>query len=354
MLVQATNNRVRIGGSVYGIGGEVHDRTGAVWTLLTAMDGTRTDEELVAHVTGTHPGERADAVRRAIDVFAVSGHVEDTTVPDPPQLSERERERYDRGMRFYRWASMDPTATRWTPQLRLRAARVTVVGVGGTGGSAALALAASGFGAIHCVDRDVVELSNLNRQFLFTEADIGRAKVEVAVERLQAMNSDIRVTGESLSLTGTEDFRPLLAGCDLLVLAADQPGAIRAWANRACLDAQTPWVDAGYHGPIPYATAYLPGHGACYECGWLTEYERHAAAGIAGEYTVERRGSNAVCAPTAGLSGHLAAHLAIAVASRVLPVRSGQTYGLNVLAPDQHFVLSPDRRADCPACGDRP
>lgn len=66
------------------------------------MDGTRTNDELVAHVVAAHPDERPDAVRAAVRVFAGSGHVEDVAVADPPALSERDRQRYDRGMRFYR------------------------------------------------------------------------------------------------------------------------------------------------------------------------------------------------------------------------------------------------------------
>jgi hypothetical protein len=64
------------------------------------MDGTRTDDELVGSVLAAHPDEEPDAVRAAVDVFADSGHVEDVSIPDPPDLSDRDRERYDRAMRF--------------------------------------------------------------------------------------------------------------------------------------------------------------------------------------------------------------------------------------------------------------
>lgn len=66
---------------------------------------------------------------------------------------------------------LTPRASTWEPQERLRRALVTVIGVGGTGGVAALALAASGVGRLHCVDPDVVELSNLSRQVIYTEDD---------------------------------------------------------------------------------------------------------------------------------------------------------------------------------------
>ncbi|MEV4621417.1 ThiF family adenylyltransferase [Asanoa sp. NPDC049573] len=134
--------------------------------------------------------------------------------PDSAVLSNRERERYSRGRLFYRWIDLRPGATGWEPQLLLRAARMVVAGLGGTGGAAASALAASGVGRLHCVDSDTVEVSNLNRHLLYTEADLGRSKVDAAVERLRALNPDIVVTGERLAITGVDDLAGLAKGCD--------------------------------------------------------------------------------------------------------------------------------------------
>jgi molybdopterin/thiamine biosynthesis adenylyltransferase len=351
---QLSGGRIRLGRSVYGIASEVEDPTGAVWTLLGAMDGTRTTDQVVAHVTAVHDGERPEAVRAAIDTFAAAGHVEDAAAPDPEVLTDRDKQRHDRSRLFYRWIDSTPRASWWEPQARLRGSRAVVVGVGGTGGHAALALAASGVGSLHCVDRDDVEFSNLNRQILFTESDVGRPKVDAAVERLRALNTDIAITGERCEITRDADLRALADQCDVLVLCADQPGEIRAWANRACLAAGTPWVDAGYHGPEVTATAFVPGQGACYECLWLRQHELQAAAGDEREYTVQRGGSNAVFAPTAGISGQLAAHLAIALLTGVVAVRSGVVSGLNLVSPDHHFIIEPPWRADCPACGGPP
>jgi len=349
--VRVSGDRIRIGGSVYGIAGEVEDRTGAVWTLLSAMDGSRTPDEIVAHVVAAHPDERAESIHRAMKVFVESGHVEDFAAPEPPVLTARERERHDRSRMFYRWIDPTPRTSWWEPQLRLRAARVCVIGLGGTGGNVALALAAAGVGELHCVDSDVVELSNLNRQILYGEDDIGRPKVEAAVRRLRQLNTDIRITGARLSIGGEADLASLAEQCDALMLCADQPGEIRAWANRACLAAGTPWVDAGYHGPVASATAYRPGQGACYECAWWAEHERHLAMGVEADYSLQRGGSNAVTAPTAGLSGYLAAHLGISLLTGVVPVRSGLTQGINLVAPDHHFLIESPQRPDCPACG---
>src|SRR6185437_7359027 len=101
-----------------------------------------------------------------------------------------------------RWMDLSPRASPWSAQLRLRRARVLVLGVGGTGGAAAQILVASGVGAVHTVDPDVVELSNLNRQLLYRETDIGRPKTDAALAALRALNSDVTVTGERYEVRG--------------------------------------------------------------------------------------------------------------------------------------------------------
>lgn len=347
-------NRVRIGGLSYGLAAEVKDPTGAVWTLLRSMDGSRGADEIVARVVAAHPDESESGVRAALERFILAGYVEDAGAPEPAVLSARERERYDRGRNYFRWVDLKPRASSWEPQLLLRRARVTVVGLGGTGGNAALALAASGVGRLTCLDRDVVELSNLNRQVLYTEADLDRPKAEAAADRLRDLNSDISVDGRRSEITGIDDVRPLLDDCDLLLLAADRPPEIRRWVNRACLASGTPWVEAGYHGPLVVVGVYVPGEGACYEClraaqdARLDELGAHRADAIPFR---EDAVSNAVAAPSAGISGYLAAHAVLALLIGSPPLAAGQMHGVNLAALDHRWVLDDKPRADCPACG---
>lgn len=68
--------------------------------------------------------------------------------------------------------------------------------------------------------------------------------------------------------------------------------------------------------------AHVVAQGACYECAWWAEHERHRAMGVEADYSLQRGGSNAVTAPTAGLSGYLTAHLGISLLTGVVPVRS--------------------------------
>ena len=102
-------------------------------------------------------------------------------------------ERLDRQLRYF----SDIGDSELTPsrcQERLREAKIAVLGVGGLGGWSAWALACTGVGEMWLIDGDVVEISNLNRQILYTEADIGQLKVERAAERLRAFNSGCRIT----------------------------------------------------------------------------------------------------------------------------------------------------------------
>ncbi|MGK3938155.1 ThiF family adenylyltransferase [Streptomyces caeruleatus] len=361
---RTVDGNVRVGSVIHGIGAEIADPQGWVWTLVEAMDGTRGPAEVVAEVLGTHPELSGADARQAMADLLTAGFVDDAGAPVP--VPPREADRYSRGVPLLRWMDLSPRTGPWDAQLRLRAARVLLVGVGGTGGHAAQSLVASGVGHVHCVDPDVVELSNLNRQPLYRESDLGRPKVEAAVATLRALNSDVTVTGERREVRGPEDFTELVtaggpdsqaAGAyDLLVLAADRPDEIRRWANRACLAAGLPWVDAGYRGPLVTAGVYVPGQGACWEClreGEIARRDLRLGPGQDPESASPRMPWNPASAVTAGLSGSLLAHAALALLTGVPAMDPGFRFGVNLMLPGDPVHQRTPRHLDCPACGER-
>jgi len=345
--------KIRIGGVAYGLAAEISDPDGWVWMMLSAMDGSRAPREIVEYVQAGYPAEPAAALRAAAEQLMASGYVEDAAGPLPSGLTERDRRRFDRAVGYYRWLDLTPRASSWEPQALLRAARVTILGVGGTGGVAALALAASGVGRLHCIDPDQVELSNLSRQVLYTEGDIGRPKADAAVARLRQLNSDIEITGQRTQARGIEDVRTLADDCDVLLLGADQPPELRTWTNRACLAAKRPWVDAGYHGPLVQTAAFVPGQGRCWECTRLTLRDGHAADGVFPGDAAESQEAvwHAVGATAAGISGYLAAHLVIALITGIPPVVPGRIETVNLAALPAPLALDDRPHPDCPACG---
>lgn len=340
---------MRIGGDVYGIASEIEDPGGLAWAALNLMDGTRTPDEIVNALTARFPELSAAAATGIVDALVRSGHIEDADSNVPDGLTRRERERYLRNRDFFRWVDLGPPGNPWDPQLRLKSARVVVLGLGGTGSHAVWSLAAAGVGRIHCVDSDTVELSNLNRQILYTEADVGRRKVDVALRRLQAVNSDITITGECRRVGGQEALAPLLADCDVLALCADEPrgdAGLRRWANRACRSAGVSWVGGGYSGPL-VTTCVMGPEGPCFEC--LQHAAREERRRKGGQASVEL-GWPGVLATTAALSGQLVAQAVISLLTGIPGTAPGYLTGLNVIAPDQHFFVRPERRDDCPAC----
>ena len=118
-------------------------------------------------------------------------------------------------------------------QQRLKAARVLIVGAGGLGAPAALYLAAAGVGTLVLVDPDTVDLSNLQRQVLYAQADIGRPKVEAAAERLTALNPHVTIEQAPVALDAG-NAQALIAGCDLVLDGTDD-FATRFAVNAACV-----------------------------------------------------------------------------------------------------------------------
>jgi molybdopterin/thiamine biosynthesis adenylyltransferase len=350
-----SGGRIRIGGAFYGIAAEITDPAGWTWTVLESMDGTRGVDEIVDRTIAQHPAAQRSPVRAIVDELVAAGYVEDAAGADPPELTARDKDRHDRARAYYRWLDLVPRASTWEPQARLRAARVTILGVGGTGGVAALALAAAGVGWLHCVDPDTVELSNLSRQIIYTEDDIGKPKADSAVEKLRSLNGDIAVSGQQLRVESADDVVGLAASCDVLLLSADQPPAVRKWTNRACIAAGRPWVDAGYHGPTVQVGVYQPGIGGCWECLDDANMEQELARGAIGSDAqhAPMAVAAAVASVPAGISGYLAAHQVISLITGVPPARPGVISAINLVALDAPFTFTAPPRPDCPACAGR-
>ncbi|MYS23359.1 MULTISPECIES: HesA/MoeB/ThiF family protein [unclassified Streptomyces] len=358
---RTVDGNIRIGSVIYGIGAEIADPDGWIWTLTQVMDGSRTTAQIAAEVAVRHPAVAPATVRSAMADLREAGFMDDAAAPLPAGLGDRDPIRHARGVALLRWMDLSPQASPWQAQLRLRQARVVVLGVGGTGGVAAQLLVASGVGHLHAVDPDVVELSNLNRQLLYREADIGSRKADAAVAALRSLNSDVTVTGEPREVSGPDDLAALLAygeggPYDLLVLGADRPPEIRRWANRVCLALKLPWVEGGYRGPLVTAGVYVPGDGPCWECQRAGEVERRdlrLGPGQSEDAASPRMPWNPASAVTAALSGTLVAHVALALLSGVPPMQPGFRYGVNLMVLGDPVLQRHPRRPDCPACGDR-
>ena len=149
-------------------------------------------------------------------------------------------------------------------QIKLSKSTVTVVGAGGLGSPILQRLVTMGIGRVHVVDRDAINITNLHRQILFRDSDVGEPKVEVAVKRLREMNPscDVRPFPASINYASASD---VIIGSDVVIDALDSVSA-RYALNEACVDALIPLVTGGAVGIHGQVLTVLPGKSACYNC----------------------------------------------------------------------------------------
>jgi molybdopterin-synthase adenylyltransferase len=344
--------RIQLGLRQYGVASEIHDEDGALERILALMDGTRDLAGICSELNITHPDWDLADVRGIIGQLADAGHVEDTGAPLPAAFTKAEADRYRSSRDFFAWIDPEPRSSPYEIQARIRRANVALLGLGGTGSSVAASLVATGIGALHCVDFDRVEETNLTRQLIYTEADIGRPKVAAAIARLGALNSTVTITGQDLLIESPADVEPLLRDHDALVLCADQPAdVIQTWVNEAALRTGTPWFTASYTGAMTGVGGFVPGETGCWQC--LVRQHRRDDAGAGGRYLFDQL-PHAVVAASAAVTGHLCA-LEVLYHVAGLPRQvHGRVFQLNLATWDHQYFLDVKRDPHCPACGRRP
>ena len=136
-------------------------------------------------------------------------------------------------------------------QKKLLDAKVLIVGVGGLGSPIALYLAGAGVGCIGLVDDDVVSISNLQRQVLYSEKELGKSKAICAAERLSALNSEIKIQPYSTRLTGDNAF-DIIGDYDMVVDGCDN-FATRYLINDICIEQGKPYIYGaicGFEGQV--------------------------------------------------------------------------------------------------------
>lgn len=220
-------------------------------------------------------------------------------------------------------------------QARLSAARVTVVGAGGVKSPLLYYLAAAGVGRIRVVDFDRVELSNLNRQILYTTADVGRYKAEAAAERLHALNPEIAIEPVVAQLNA-DNFDAITENSDLLFEGGDSAAARREF-NRLALAAQKPYIHASAQFNYAYVVTVLPYQSACFDC-----------------FFDDLPGSHGGPVPVLGCATGIAGSVAAAEAISILCGKGAQLSNrlwLHDGWSNESVNLPMSRRESCPACG---
>ena len=165
-------------------------------------------------------------------------------------------DRYDRQLHIAEWDV--------NSQNRLGKSRVTVVGAGGLGSPVLYYLATAGVGNLHLIDNDKVHISNLNRQILYTEQDIGRMKAKAAAQQLSELNSESNITYSTKELDAG-NASELIPVSDLLIDCLDN-FKTRFILNKYAVTQGIPLIHAGVHGFSGQLTTIIPKQTPCLEC----------------------------------------------------------------------------------------
>ncbi|MDQ2630921.1 MAG: TOMM precursor leader peptide-binding protein [Actinomycetota bacterium] len=314
--------------------------------LLAAVNGERTVEELRTEFGA----EEVDDLIAQLQELEV---VEDAA--DDELLAPGELERFDRQLRYFSdvgSSDIPPSAC----QRQLREAKVAVLGVGGLGAWAAWALACCGVGEMWLVDGDRVEVSNFNRQILYTEADVGLLKVECAAARLRAFNSKARITATAKRLESEAEIAEFIAGCDVVVDAADWPAHdIERWCNAACFAAGIPYITMSHFPPIArIGPLYVPGMTGCYVCQEIGYRREYPLFDVVAE---QRRALPSPAATLGPACGMIGGQVGVEVMHLLTGLSRPSTQGVAHMYDLRTMELKRERvvpEPECPICGEMP
>ena len=243
-------------------------------------------------------------------------------------LTSQELERYQRQILYDGFGEEG--------QRKLKQSHVVVAGAGGLGCPAATYLACAGIGHITLVDNDVVDMSNLNRQILHWDENIGEKKAASAASKLARLNSSITIVPIAARITDS-NAKHLIRDADVVLDATDSFEA-RCLLNQACVSAGIPLVHGGVWGLCGQVTTILPGRTPCFSCIYPDRPEEYQLPPVFGV--------------TPGLIAIVQAAEVIKIVAGFGRLLAGQMLYINESTMDFYF-RELQTNPDCSVCGGR-
>ena len=223
-----------------------------------------------------------------------------------------------------------------TGQEKLKAARVLIVGIGGLGSPSSVYLTAAGIGTLGMVDFDVVELTNLQRQTVYSTSDVGRPKLKAAQERLSQINPTVKIKTYDVRLN-TENAERIIREYDIVIDGTDNFPA-RYLMNETCVRLGKPEVYGAVYQYEGQVSVFDARTGHCYHCIFPNAP------------TTESEDAKAILSPVPGVIGLLQAIEAIKLLAGLEPTLQGRLAlydARNVTLETIQLKKNPH----CPVCG---
>ena len=329
----------------------IEDPSDAERALLRSLEVGGPWERLVSGIVAEAPATSERELFGALETLIELGVVEEGGESAGGALTPTELDRYDRQLAYF--GELLPYGESSAAcQERLKHARVVVLGLGGLGSWAVWSLACAGVGTIVGVDGDDVERSNLNRQILYADADVGRPKAACARHAIERFNPDVELVPVARRLASEDAVAEVVAGADFVVEAADWPvHLIGRWVNRACVASRVPHASASQFPPfVRIGPTVVPGRTACLECREAAAREDQPLFDELVAFRQRRQARAATFGPACGLIGSL---LATEAVHHLTGVAAPATLGRALMVDLRTLEVSwerAERQAACPCC----
>jgi len=238
-------------------------------------------------------------------------------------------------------------------QSKISNATIFLAGIGALGCVVAEILTMMGIGKLVIVDFDTVEISNLNRQWLFRDVDIGKSKALVAKERLKVLNPSVDVIAFNQKIQDIPES--IYSICDLIISSLDTFEA-RRWLNSMCISVERPLIDAGLYEFFGHVQVIIPGSdSACLECQPLIPETRlQQVCTLPGEPRKKERDELKEVFPSVGtISAVIGGIMSQEVVKLLIGLGTPIGYLFYDGLSEEFTKINLNRRLDCFVCGEK-
>ncbi len=245
---------------------QIADKEGAVWSLIGLLNGKHTSSQIIKETISKHTELSITTVQEYIDQLKDLDLLEDASLTAEGVIDRYTMERWSRNIEFF-GSIAKYGDNKFAYQKKIKEAKICLLGCGGLGTHLLFDLAATGFSNITIVDFDKIEASNLNRQILYHEDDIGKSKVHQAKKRILQFSKQANIKAIAMRLDATEKVASVIAGHDLVICVADKPrNHIIYWLNEGCIKEKVPYINGGLDIRRGAFYSVLPGKSGCMMC----------------------------------------------------------------------------------------
>ncbi|MFU0789087.1 MAG: ThiF family adenylyltransferase [Virgibacillus proomii] len=259
-LYRLNEMEFRIGAQL-GITAEFGDPDGHLWELASRLDGRKV-EEVIKEMLELFPELTKGEVLEGIQLLDNEGFLEETLDGHESGIQER----YIANVNYFsRYTGTE--GNRFSFQKKINESTILLLGLGGGGSNVLTLLSGIGVKKVIIVDYDNVEESNLGRQLLYREADIGLPKCEVAAKAISEMNTQLIVESHNKKIETPEDILQFIDGVDLVICAIDEPPfEAQRTVNQAIIKANVPCVFGAHQVSRGRVFTVIPGKTGCFDC----------------------------------------------------------------------------------------